>query len=1461
MLTEKGGPFFGLSRRWKALRPSALLRPILAAVFGLCAAFYAQAGGGREIVTHEAEGVDIWETGFDVRELRPGTWNIIINAQDSAGNVGVSGPFNLRVDPMANLPGTRIVYPAPGQVIRGEINVVGVTNAFYGVRRILARINDGEFFPVEGEGFWHLNIPAGGLPDGGHSIFAKVEDMDGLEGPVSRIDFIVDSGPPAIVLTSHDIGDFVSGRVRVQGTVTDVNGIASLYLSRDGEAFSPLGHSGRRRDPTREFRFNIDTRRHEDGPLVYFIRAVNETGSSVTEPVLFFVNNVPPVLEILSPGPEEDAFGMVQVSGRVVSQTGIEELFYEWEGQRVDIPRVRPGDPFWTIVVPVEGRSGNLRITAVDRTGNVARRTVQLRDRRPARAPVIAIDYPGLSGRNLVLAYDQPIYGQIAQGFFPFAVRLESGWQGRDGELVMAQPGFRIDPHLIPQGRNNLVLRAIDENGLEGPTLNMRVDREAPPEGFAMPAASPITIEGRPGYWTTGPGTQPWAGASITIGGHVRGWAPGVAVEYRLGPEDRWRPVAVNAEETEIEEDGEIVGTRPAGSFEATVNLLGYVPREQAAVGGLAGNHVPLELRTRRPGREDFPVFLPVNRTAAGPAISFSSPDRQWGTIHGRVTTAGFVDSFAPLAELSYSTDGGYVFVPVPFTARAGRASFNLVVNFSLLDEYGHALIIRAVDRAGNEALAGPPVAFDRTPDIPVLILNSPLENELVVRDLEISGLAFDDDELAAVYWRVLRPLTPWETAEEILGRVLEAELEAGSELDAAAGYGYAENGIPGFARVATSQSFVIPMALDGLENGSNILEVFPVDIFGTPGEVTRRVLRVSLDSPETAVLEPPMEVWNTGNITVRGTSFDRNGVSAVFVSMDNGVSWQRAYVQSSQEYPSGWHITLNTRAFADGTYAMLVRAVDGFGVASYSSGIVNIDNTPPDLQIVSPGEGTPVSTELFVSGQVRDNMALKDVRIRVVNIEDPEIQETRELGPELVVMQRFDVSELPEGDYIVKINAFDYSGNETVIVRNVSIVRGAGVSEIAIINPLPGIEHSGAMVVSGRVSGAVIPQTVVITLNGRAEAVARVDRFGVFLHEIPAENLRGPFYAVRARFETAEGELIESVEHGVSVNAFGPVLTIESHSDGDVITGRPWLSGRAFMLHPEFDEDDPPSRQERAALRPSSVQLSFDNGRTFVQAGGRDDWRFRLEADELPAGPMPVVARAEFGDGSSAVRRILLTVDTAAPTVTTLGPGENTLFRHEIQVFGHAADNHQLESVQISLRQGNKNLYAVPGFIEGLYIDFAVLGGLRWATGIGLTFFDDNVKLQANVSQAEPGTRFEGMAFGGKLLANIWSVNLRRWFGPEFEFWTTSIALGANFSYFLMGEGETSQWMGQFLGQWEIIKADLSFFMPNWRHFSTVSLFMEPGVWFAPSDVGTDNPDAWRTMFTIGFGIRFSLF
>ena len=1397
------------------------------------------ARGGRQIETVTADGIDIWQHEFDVSEKKKGTYNIIIVGKDAAGNEGISGPFNLKIDPMAGLPEARVVYPEHGRVVREDVSIVGVASARYGVKQIFIKIDEGDYEELEGGEYWTYYIPSMDLLEGKHTISVRAVDNHELLGPESKVTFTLDLAPPTVELSKLQIGDLIAGNVKIEGRAQDANGVQSLALSYDAKRFTELKLNARRGEDGSFFEFPIKTKDYEDGPLVCYLRATNSTGNSITRPYLFFVNNFPPQIEIITPEIREDVYGSTQVTGRVITGVGLTEFYYEWAGERISIP-LRPGDPFWSVNVPISmanNRAIPFRVTAVDKSGNVTVVAQSFQDTRRNRTPALAIDSPPMPGGlgRMNLEWDQPIYGHMLPGFFPYGVIIEG-----EIEYVMAQPSFRIDPALLPEGRNVLRLWAIDEGDVIGQVFVLRINKNPRPEGAEL-IESPLTIDS--------PQEYDWFGESVTINGSIDDYLPGQTLEYRLRWDDYWKPVSVNF----------------TGAFTAVISLA-----------DLPEGPVPLEFRTVRDGRGDYPLYFPVNKFITQPAISFLVPSEEYGTIHGDVTTAGIVDYFVPLTEISYSIDG-LTFERMDFIAKYGRAWFSNGFDYTGMQNQEQQLVVRAIDRAGNRVEASPGIIFDNSTDFPTLILNSPLEDEVIAGDFDVSGIAFDDDAVAAIYWRIMSPRNPWDEVEETLSSSRNVE----------------------FNRFEAEQNFQIPVKLYELRDGENIVEVYVEDMYGVESEVIQRVFKVSTAVPVTVVTEPPMDIWNRGNIIVRGTSFDLNGIDDVLISMDNGVSYQRADFESFQADPSPWSITINTRAYADGIYSMLVRTIDKYGVGSFANGIINIDNTPPEIDLGSPRNGDKIGVVLAITGQVVDNIELTRLAIQVVNIENPNVQRAYDLPSQFVVMESMDVANFPDGDYTLTVVAFDQSGNETSVVRNFNILKARAASEVALINPLPGITQYGPVIVSGKITGAVIPESVTLVLDNTVYTDIEVNRYGIFSYELPEDAITTEESVLfSAYFLTPGEEKIVSFENRVKVSRYGPVLLIDSHQDGDVITRRPYISGRAFYVLPPEEVDEaaaetaveevdeavagaadeavdeaaaetrarpgrsraaPVRKDQRIIPKARKVELSLDNGRSFSTVSGAEKWKYRLETGEMERGSLPVIIKATFDDDSVTIRRIMLIVDTRPPVVNTIGPPENSSHRTEVAVYGSSVDDFDMDSVEVSLRPGDKNLYAVPGFIQGLYFDASGLGGLSYSMGLGLTFFDDNVKVQFNAAQAGAGNRYSGWAFGGKVLANVFTKNLGDWFGPDWEFYTTSLTVGAHFSYFLMEKGEIPLVMGQLIGQWEMMKADLSYLFPKWKYFKSISVYTEPGIWFAPSDVVSQQ--AWRTKFTIGFGGRISLF
>ena len=83
-------------------------------------ALFLSAGG--KVETRTVENPESWDESFDLAGKKPGKYNVLVTTEDSAGNIGEAGPFNMYIDPRSDFPVATITNP------HKNINVTGAFN-------------------------------------------------------------------------------------------------------------------------------------------------------------------------------------------------------------------------------------------------------------------------------------------------------------------------------------------------------------------------------------------------------------------------------------------------------------------------------------------------------------------------------------------------------------------------------------------------------------------------------------------------------------------------------------------------------------------------------------------------------------------------------------------------------------------------------------------------------------------------------------------------------------------------------------------------------------------------------------------------------------------------------------------------------------------------------------------------------------------------------------------------------------------------------------------------------------------------------------------------------------------------------------------------------------------------------------------------------------------------------------
>jgi hypothetical protein len=721
-------------------------------------------------------------------------------------------------------------------------------------------------------------------------------------------------------------------------------------------------------------------------------------------------------------------------------------------------------------------------------------------------------------------------------------------------------------------------------------------------------------------------------------------------------------------------------------------------------------------------------------------------------------------------------------------------------------------------DKAGNRAVLAPTLVVDKEKDKPVAEINAPAEMEVLRGDFSIGGVAYDDDGLAAAYYRI--DGGPW-TRLEMQGT-----------------------------------SFSVPMALKDSTDNEHLVEVKAEDIYGVQGDIVARKYRISKEEPVAEMVSPSISKPVRGTVRLEGRASDANGIKEATVSIDNRTSYDRPTGTES------WAIALDTTTLSDGIHAVAVRPVDGYGTEGFYASMLAVDNTPPKSQMDLPRDGDEAAASLFVSGRVSDNIAIASSRIEVSPVgsaEPPPI--VVDLGTDKIVQRGIDISSLKPGVYTVRLIVRDRADNESLASRDVRVVAAAPLDSISILFPVEGAIASSRLRVQGRAVVASGAGTVSVLADGAVLGAAEPDALGWYSLDLAPGALADGDHVLEARTSAKDGRVVESAETRLEWRSLGPWVSIDSFPSGKYLQYRPYLKGKAGWAAeaaPSGDKKEMDAFKKAAKARQVvAVDVSLDDGRSFAPAKGKESWSFRLETQDYKEGALHVIARSRYADGTTASSKGLYFLDKTPPEVQVLAPSEGGRFNGSLQLEGRAYDLNGMASVGVALRKGDKANYELPSFIQGLYVDGQMLGATTWQTGVGLTFFGDNVKLQAVYGQA-PSTdasgeaqSFYGTVFGGKLIANVLYLPFDSLLGPDWSFLSTSLGLGANFTYFTKTQSGNGLIVGSVFGQLEFPK----FTFKSMSVFKKVSFYTEYQLWVLSSVVeGGFIPK-------ISFGARLGIF
>ena len=1534
---------------------------------------------GGKIESRTAENPESWDESFDLTEKKPGKYNVLVTAEDSAGNVGEAGPFNMYIDPRSDQPVVSITNPFKNMNITGVLSASGTCFDDDGIDYIEVALDDNEPVRAKGKQFWTQTFNTSDLQEGVHRITAWGTDINGLKSDGVSVEFNLNLHTPETLVTNIDDGALVSGKCTLEGVVKDGNGVGKLFYSFDaGQTYTPLALKYDKKTDVSSFKLDLDTRQMPEGPTVCWFKAVDKLGVDGISTFLFFIDNTAPTVDFFYPAPLESVGSVFGIAGFASDSVNLKSLSWRMGNQAGDFELVK-GNSYWLKEFDVSGFSNKtetVEIIAEDAAGNVTKVLRTITIDKSLDLPRLTIVQPV---SNAVIDNNLYLAGSIESVSGVSEIRYKID-RGEEITVPVSINAFGVPITDIPSGTHTISVYAVNPQGVKGNTETVSFSVIGTKPVIGLEGASGVVQSADPGSRTSvainvsataGLDSVSYAIAdNAEIPVSIRKGVANTLIRIPIDPSfsGKVTPIAVRASDiyervvsqvilidsqTTTEEETFVwaEGNNSAdGTFILSENntLMGvYHPAGEAEIVSveLVGSTIPCELSfsghvitlavteeglyknvrlvvtdteghtftssginilvdktapviklalaeepqfikesleltgtvsdvsalqsitytvgdseaqplssaqfSQKIALENYPdgvvivgvhaidalgqkssVFRTFYKNSQGPHVSLILP-REGDKVNGSILVAFKPDNYSLLEKIEYKPEGSnHPWEPLeisPLPHRIiGRASAPI----------GKGMVFRFTDKAGNVSTYNDyPFEIDTESDKPVIEVHLPEENAVVVKDFVLSGIVYDDDGVSKVFYQIDD------------GAIKSLEVK---------------------------NTFAVPFSLADFTDNEHTVSIYAEDIYGVKGNVFKRKVRVSLAPPSVAVQAPASTAMVKDIISITGTAADKNGIKSIEVSLDNGNTYSKA------EGAENWHYDFNTAVIADGTHVVFIKAIDQCDEESQTSTLVNIDNTAPMLKFEYPIPGGKYDNDLFVSGQVYDEIALKEVVVHIKGLQGQSVPAKFSnivLEPKLVVAQNINVADLPEGSYNLEIIGSDEAGNVSNIARNFAIERSNDKGKIKLFAPLMGETLVGEFNIYGKISSTIFPDSVTLYIDGAERGTTTISPTGYFNFRITPEGMTEGEHKISVKAEIVKNKPESSAIHSIVYKATGPWITIDNFAMGDFAVERPYLKGKAGYTISEEEEvllkDKSTAagvREAIAAKRLVAVDISFNNGRTFIPIGSKANWKYRLETGDMAEGEHFLLVRARMANNETAVCRMVVSIDKTAPVVTLITPDEGGTYNQSLVYAGLATDNVSVTNASLFLRKGDKYLYGVPKIIQGLHFDVGFWGATLWNAGVGLSSFGSNVKLQLHYGQFlqsqwnlfQKGKMIK-MRYGGhvvsmKILANVFELPFESFAGPDWSWLYMTGALGANFSVFTETQKGKPQVLAAMLAQIEFPRIRLP--KKNMRYFRSFALYTEGQLWFIPTDVSGGSASAKRGVLPhISVGLRFDVF
>lgn len=1243
-----------------------------------------------------ADGTLNWSKVYDIETLqriKPGTWHLSVIATDSNKNQNKPTEINIKIDPKSDIPTINVINPKSKSRVPGNLMIVGTAYDDDAVSKVTFTLDaELEERVCNGTDFWSYDLDTTGLDDGVHRLTFKVEDVNGVKCKPYVVPFVLDRKVPTITLPSMTSGTVVSDKCKISGEAEDLNGIAGIYYSVDGRySYSRIGNGMGKRKCA--WSFNLDASKElSSGTNTVWIKAVDRAGSEGFFPLTLIVDKAVPDVGFHYPHPNAKVGKAFELFGYAYDNVEINKLSVKVSGTGFSTPELpvdfQRGNAMWTFPInlkeicadPSKIKNGKIdvEVTVADVANNVVKKKLSLMiDDSVGNSTVVlkSIEEGDRFGDEI------PVFGTISSACNVTSALINLYNDKNEllvGNDVIAKYSLSTSLDVSELSEGNYILEVIPKNELmhyEPVRVKIGIDRSCPQ--FNIHELAEKFVKNKIS-------NKMELGFSVTKTGSIKN------VVYVLtnleGKVLTHGDLKVKSSENNLHQIQPVVLDVSDSKIYDGVNLL--------------------KLSVLDDTLKNAEITLPVIIDNMAPTVTDVSYNKDTGLMEDVVVTISdnlFLSSVEVIETSSLTSTPNKINI-------LGNRDFQFPMKVK--DDSGafvsYNYEIKAKDITGAETVRNIKVQFkDTTAE------NHTLTMKVVQKErAQLMGKA-------GLFLR---------------SKKINPDYISG-------GFGVVNTDVKSVS-ISTDKGVTIePTIVDeefgifSFELSADVRKNFAIGenkiVFSdSTGNFDELVCQNDLLMPKARTVWPPACVSFNKNITVYGVATDDSGIASVKASLDslNPEDFHAVAVEpienimnkavpviaphfrdktqtikefldenETEIYKSGVMYSFNfpTDDLKEGEHTVYFNIEDKTGKIASAKALIIIDRTAPKAKLLAPEESLRINGTITLRGEAEDDFAVGGA---VATLNDKEIvgvgKNIWNIPYDLYERSEFNREnanqELPLN---ININVFDMAGNKSSLVSKVILDVKNDVPAI-IINS-PAVDNQRYTTDAIRFEGVVFDDDGIDSLQYRLDfgmnegdsAKAENDGWkSVILkeNELPNWNITMvPGYLTPGKhtleLRAFDKNFVQSEIQSVTfqIDLENPVITVIGPGNGEYIKGTRLVNGKAY---------DPNGI--------SLVNVSTNNGWTFVLAEGKENWMFYLDSKTLPDGDLKFLIKAEDEVGSSSYSFALFNIDNTPPELSILLPTDGMRINNQYTFIGRAKDNIGLSKGLIKITSDAKNMY-----------------------------------------------------------------------------------------------------------------------------------------------------------------------